>query len=254
MRFIKYFQAIYSDTKKHIMLFSIIGTVALLINNVLSKFTNNLLSNHLIVAPDSAFEIMLEIGFGILIWFYIFGYEYKFLNNIMNDSEIILPEFNGEVFLTACKMTPIFILWQIYFFILTFLTGIFTITTGNLLYYFLAGTVMLFITPFVFMIYVKFSKDFKYTNDVISPKTLLKYIDKSIVDVVFWCLEFGIYGFLFFALLIGYMGWALNLSEQIPRLIATLGGMCFAAYIFVIFKLIFGIGIAKIVKEKILTK
>lgn len=253
MRTLNYFKSIYSGEdalRKHLLLFSITGILTLLINNILSGITGNILTEQLTVQPSSVSEYLIDIVFAGLLWFHIFGYEYKFLNNIMNDGEITLPEFDSEVFLTFCKMIPIFILWQIYFFVLTFFTGVYTFATNDLVYYFLAGTFMLFITPFVFMIYVKFAKDFEYTKNVLSPRALIKIIDKGLVDVVIWSIKLGAFALIPAAFMVGYMDWAINIESQIPRLIAYLAGLCIGAYIFMIFKLIYGLGIANIIKEK----
>jgi hypothetical protein len=253
MRTLNYFKSIYSGEdafRKHLLLFSITGILTLLINNILSGISGSILTVQLTVQPASFSECLVDFVFTGILWFHIFGYEYKFLNNIMNDGEITLPEFDSGVFLTFCKMIPIFVLWQIYFFVITFFTGIYTFATNDLVYYFLAGTFMLFITPFVFMIYVKFAKDFKYTKDVLTPLALIKIIDKGLVDVVIWSIKLGAFALIPAAFMIGYMDWAVNIDTQIPRLIAYLGGLCVSAYIFMIFKLIYGLGIANIIKEK----
>ena len=257
MDFVSYFKAIYcgkNAARKHILLFSVTGIVALLFNNMSTYFTNNLLSEQLTVGAASPAEFAVDFTFGVLLWLHIFGYEYKFLSGIMNDGELTLPEFDHDVMATFGKMFPLFFLWQIYFFVITFFTGIYTVATKDLVYYFLAGTLMLFFTPFVFMIYIKFSKDFKYTKDVLVPWSIIKYIDKGLVDVVIWSVKFGAYAILPIAFLVGYMEWATQITPQTPRLIAYLAGICVGSYIFTVYKLIYGIGMAKIVKEKILSK
>lgn len=255
MDFVSYFKQLYSGKdvwRKHLLLFSVVGITALLLNNVASAFTNNILSDQLTVAPNSTVELLLEFGFGVILWFHIFGYEYKFLSDIMNDRDITIPEFDDDILLTSFKMVPIFLLWQIYFVAVSFFTGIYTIATQDLVYYFLAGTLLLFFTPFVFMIYVKFSKDFKYSRDVVIPWYIARYIDRGLVDVVIWSIKFGAYALLPAAFFVGYMDWAIHLTSQLPRLIAYLGGLCVSSYVFTIFKLIYGLGMAKIVKEKVL--
>ena len=239
MEFVNYLKEIYADKdviRKHLLLFSITGIVVLLFNNIASTFTNDLLSDQLTLGPSSKGEFVIDFVFGGVLWLHIFGYEYKFLSGIMNNGKITLPEFDHDILATFGKMFPIFIIWQIYFFIITFFTGIYTVATRDLVYYFLAGTLMLFFTPFVFMVYVKFSKDFKYTKDVLVPWTLVRYIDKGLIDVVLWSIKFGAFALIPAAFIVGYMDWAIHISPQLPRLIASLGGICVGAYIFIILK------------------
>jgi hypothetical protein len=255
MDFVSYFKQLYSGKdalRKHLLLFSVVGVMALLLNNVASAFTNNILTEQITVGPDSTIEIFMESFFGIVLWFHIFGYEYKFLSDIMNNRKVTIPEFDDEVLFTSFKMVPIFLLWQIYFFAVSFFTGIYTIATQDLVYYFLAGTLLLFFTPFVFMIYVKFSKDFKYTRDVIIPWYIARYIDRGLVDIVLWTVKFAAYTLIPAAFFVGYFDWAIHINSQLPRLIAYLGGICICSYIFTVYKLIYGLGMAQIVKEKFL--
>ena len=254
MDFVSYFKQLYSGEgvlRKHLLLFAVAGIMALLLNNVASSYTNTLLSDSITIAPMSVQEIIIDFAFGGILWLHIFGYEYKFLSNIMNDKPITLPEFDSEVFITFCRMLPMFFVWQLYFVFVFYMTLSYTISSKSLLYYFLIGSLMLFVTPFVFMIYVKFSKDFKYSTEILEPWHIAKYIDKGLVDVVIWSVKFASYALIPAAFMVGYMDWAINITLPIPRLVAYLIGLCAGSYIFIIFKLIYGIGMANIVKEKI---
>ena len=124
MEFVTYLKEIYAGKdaiRKHLLLFSITGIVLLLFNNIVSTYTNDLFSEQLTIGTSSTIEFVVDFVFGATLWLHIFGYEYKFLSDIMNDGKITLPEFDHEILATFGKMFPVFFLWQIYFFVITFL-------------------------------------------------------------------------------------------------------------------------------------
>ena len=250
------FQKIYSGkgvVKKHLTLFSIVGILALLGNCVVSYNANSLFSSMITVAPSEE-EVKVFLAFVIYFWAYIFGYEYKFINSVMNSENIELPQFESNVLDVFIKMFPVFLVWQIYFFIISYFTGKYTLLTNNLLCYFIFGTIMLFFTPFVFMLYVKFAKDFKYGKDVFLPWAIVKNIDRGLVDVVVLGVKYFLYVIIPVAFFTGYFEWVFTMQAELIRLVAYLIGICFAAYVFVIYKLVYGVAIAKIVKEKIINR
>lgn len=254
MELTEIFKKIYSGDmvkRKHITLFSLSGIFALLLNSVLSYFGNNLLSSMPTISP-SDLEVRIYLGFLIYFWAYLFGYEYKFIHKIMNDSSIAIPCFDRQVLDVFFKVLPLFLLWQVYFFAVSYFTAKFTITTSSLFCYFFFGTIMMVFTPFVFMIYAKFAKDFKYTRDVIYPWAIIKYIDRGLVDIVVLGVKYLIFAIIPVAFFIGYFDWISGFSEQSVRLIGYLFGISFAAYIFIIFKLVYAVAVAQIVKEKVL--
>ena len=256
MELTEIFKRIYSGEqvkRKHITLFSIAGILALLLNSVVSYFGNNLLSNMPTISP-SPLEVKIYLAFLLYFWAYLFGYEYKFINKIMNGFEVTLPKFNSKVLDIFFKMIPMFLLWQLYFFAVSYFAGKYTITTKSLFYYFIFGTLMLVFTPFVFMIYAKFAKDFKYSKDVVLPWYIVKYIDKGLVDIVVLGVKYALYAIIPVAFFIGYFDWISGFQDKVVHLAAYLFGISLAAYVFIIYKLVYSVAVAEIVKEKVLSE
>ena len=70
------------------------------------------------------------------------------------------------------------------------------------------------------------------------------------MDVIKFFIEFCIVAALPVFALIGFFDWVFSIKEPTQKLCATLICLCVASYVFVIFKYVFSLGLAKIVKEK----
>lgn len=257
MEAFKYLKLIYSgenSIKRHITLFSIIGLCVLMLNNVISSFGNNLIFSFITTASISNIELFLDFFFGMCLLVLIIGYEYVFIHNVISKDEIALPELEADSYSTFFRMLPIFVIWQLYYTIATVTGGIILTILNNSTYTYIFSAIMLCLTPFVFMLFIKFAYDFKYTKDTFFPWTIFKYLNKCLIKIIILLFQTCIVLALPAFGLIGYTDWALSLKEQPVNLAASLSCICFWAYFFVIFKFIFGIGLAKIVKENFITE
>lgn len=239
-----------SAVSRHLTLFAICGILGLSFFNLFSTFGNYFNFPIVLVPLKSNLEIWFNIILSVIILGYLMGYEYKILHSFLNTDKVELMEFDSKSINIFFKILPVFLLWQTYFWLFSFLGGYFTLKTQNSLYFYVFSVIMLFITPFVMVVYLSFAKDFKYSPEIISPLTLFKCIDKTIIDIVLLCVCFGLITILPVGFLIGYFDWVFSLISKNAQLIGLIFGFCLSNYLFVIFKLVFCLGIAKITKEK----
>lgn len=255
MEVINYLKQLYKGKGaiyRHITLFSILGIMVILLNNIFATVTNSLALNFFIAKPSSNIELILDFFVGFLLMFYILGYEYKFINNIINSDEISLPEFNSQPFGTFFKILPVFLLWQLYYMLISYFGNHYINTFQSSVYSYIFNTVLLCLIPFILMIYIRYSADFKLTKEVILPWVIFKYIDGTIVDIVVWCVEFGIFIIIPSLVIFGFAEAILTIKNDLVKLACIILGLSINAYIITIFRLVFNIGISKIVKKKFL--
>ena len=256
MEALKYLKQIYSGEKalsRHITLFSIIGLIVLMFNNVISDVGNSILFSLITTTPVSDIEFVLNFFFGTCLILLIFGYEYVYIHQAISEDKIELPELEANSYSVFFKMLPIFILWQFYYTIVSIIGGIIlaTVKFSGLSYLF--SSFMLCLTPFLFMIFINFSYDFKYKKEIFFPWTIFKYLNKSLMDVMKFFIDFCIVAALPIFALIGFADWALSIKGPTYKLCASLSCLCISCYVFVIFKYVFSLGLAKIVKEKFIS-
>ena len=255
MQAFNYLKMIYSGKnaiKRHITLFSIIGIVVLMLNNVLSDIGNNIMFTLITSADISDTEMILDFFFGACLLILIFGYEYVFIHQAMAKNEISLPELDSDSYSAFFKMLPIFILWQFYYTVVTVIGGIILAILKNPTCSYLFSAIMLCLTPFVFMVFIKFAYNFKYSREIFFPWTIFKYMNKSLMQVMIFFLQFCLIAALPVFALIGFGDWAFAIKNPTHKLVASLLWLCTVSYTFVIFKYVFSLGLTKIVKEKFL--
>ena len=253
MEALKYLKLLYSGenaTKRHITLFSIIGLIVLMWNNVISAFGNNLIYPFITTVEITNVELFLELFFGVCLLFLLFGYEYVFIHKVMNENTTELPELESDSYSVFFKMLPIFILWQFYYTVVSVVGGGVLAVIKNSVASYIFSSVMLCLTPFVFMVFINYAYDFKVRKEIFFPWTIIKYLNKSMMDVIKFFIEFCIVAALPVFALIGFFDWFFSIQDPTQKLCATLICLCVASYVFVIFKYVFSLGLAKIVKEK----
>ena len=80
---------------KHITLFSILGIVVILLNNVVAAWgTSAFYFDFFAIAPSSRFELWLTLTVCILLMIYLFGYDCKFLYSKFQNNDSVLPEMD----------------------------------------------------------------------------------------------------------------------------------------------------------------
>lgn len=235
--------------EKHLILFSIVGLMMIMANNICSILFNNILINHITTMPANDVEVYIDFFFGLIFWFYLMGYEYLFINNYLNKKEICLPDFTDKPASVFFKMFWVFVVWQVYFAIFSYICFSVLINMKSTLYSYLLATIMLAITPFVFMIYVNYAKDFKFKKHTINPLIIIKYIDTTLIDVVIWGIKFGLFSLIPISIITCLMKFATTAQTNVGEISIYLLSLCIGGYLFVITKLIYSIGISNIVAK-----
>ena len=248
-----YIKQLYTCDKafeKHLILFSMVGLIMISANNIFSTMFNNILVSHITTMPVNEVELFIDFFVGIILWFYLIGYEYLFINNYLNKKELCLPDFTKKPSIIFFKMFWIFAIWQIYFVLFSYVCVCVLVNMSNTIYSYLLATIMLSITPFVFMIYVNYAKDFKFSNLIINPFIIIRYMDTSLIDVVIWGIKFGLFSLIPISIIAILTRFAATAQTGVVQISLYLLLLSIGGYLFVIMKLIYSIGISDIVTKK----
>ena len=157
MEVFKYLKQIYKGNfslANHIMLFSLLGILAILLNNVFAYVGSGLVYfTFFAVPPANKVELSINLFFAILIMLYLFGYEYKFINQNFHNETFALPKFDLIPSVMLLKVLPLFFMWQIYYLFILIL-GSFILLSDN--YYSLAYIAGRHLLLFIHMIVYKY--------------------------------------------------------------------------------------------------
>lgn len=189
---------------KHIMLMLLFIFPALFCG-ILSCFENNFKGLEPVLFILASVFLVLSIIPGIS----LLGYYVSFIHNRLNNIEGI-PFLDKEVLFNGLKSIPVFFVWGFYSFIL-FLSALFliflasftasTLVDDNLIKVLLVILFLLFfmllififsllISPFILLVYVKYSENFKYSAEIFNPLTIISYMRKAFKDTIFTCFKF----------------------------------------------------------------
>ncbi len=238
----------------HITLFSILGIVVILLNNVVAAWgASAFYFDFFAIAPSSRFELWLTLTVCILLMIYLFGYDCKFLYSKFQNNDSVLPEMDLVPMSMFFKSFPVFVLWQMYYAVL-FVIGVLFLPTNNSTMVYLAASLLVCSIPFMNLIFVKFISDFKYSKDVLLPSSIFKYIDKCFLSLIGLIL-----GILLLAILpCGLVLWVSKFAHKIVseplKLSVYLASICVFIYFITILKFVYLDGLVKIVKSKILNQ
>ncbi|MBQ8460548.1 hypothetical protein IJ541_10670 [bacterium] len=221
-----------------------------MLNNVFAAWGNAVLISFFSVPPSTNLELALDCAFGLLILLFLFAYEYKFINKIMNEDIVELPDLNIETFGIFFKILPLFIIWQIYFIIIALCGTFICIKINNTSISYIFASIMLCITPFISMIFTEFSKDFKFKKEYFNPFYIFKFLDKTLSDVIILFLDLCIVMIIpacIFYLIFDYAG---SIKSETIKLGTYLGTTCLSVYTGFIMKYLYCAGIAHTVKTR----
>lgn len=253
MEVIKYLKQIYLGKKAlstHIMLFSLCGIMVILLVKYAASWANLLVPDFFILPPSTNQELFLEASFGVFISIYLIGYGFKFINNIYDKEKVFLPDFTLSEISILLKMLPVIIIWLLYYISTTFCGMYFLLTYNQLVLSYIFASVMVCLTPFILMKYVTFASDFKYSYEIFNPKTILKYLDRALGDVIYLSLEVFIMLLIPIAIIYFSFRYATTLSSDSLKLGLRLGGLCIGTYILFVANLIYYAGLARIIRKK----
>lgn len=256
MEVIKYLKQLYlgkNALANHITLFSLLGMLVILLNNVAAYIGTGLVYfNFLAVPPNSKLEFSLDLFFGILISLYLFGYEYKFINENFHDQKIELPEFDLIPSVMILKIFPLFFLWQIYYVLVLSLGSFLLFTFGNMTLVYVFVSLAICTLPFIHMILVKYAYDFSFDRILTCPSTVFKYLDKTLGDIIFLFLQICLLAIIPVGIVCFIAMAAKRISLEPYKLSVYLFDICIGLYFINILKYVYIAGLMNIVKKKLL--
>ena len=251
MKTFDYLKQLYNGEnafQNHISLFSLIGIMVILLNNVMSVFWNKLLVNFFSVPPSSSLELWLDMFFGLLILVYLLGYRYRYINSVLNGGDGSLVDFNLEPFVVILKVFPMVVLWHIYMIIFSAVGTAVLMAVEHTGLYYLFASVIICLTPFLYLILIDFSKNFKYERKYFSPKLIFAFVEKYLGGVVYLVLELFIISIIPVGIVTGLLFSAKFVNAEILKLGFQLGALCCGVYFAVILKYVLSRGLAELVK------
>lgn len=183
MGIVDYFNKIYTGKEnilKHICLFSMLGILAILSSRCFAYYFG---FSYFGYAPASRTETALSQLFSIIIIVYNIGYIYNFAHNLQKDEKSALPDISFEPFYIFIKIIPILIVWTIYIVLAVLLgLGLFNLK-NNLREMILYYGLILFIIPFIHIVWVKYSKNFSINFKYYNPLIIIKVISKFLLPM-----------------------------------------------------------------------
>ncbi len=186
-----YLKNIYSGRENlltHIILFSLCGILAV----VFSKFSASYLGIFYLGYPLTSGLMTYVCSFlMIIISMFMFGYIYSYSNALFKDPKSKLPDVNSEVYVAFFKMLPIVLFWFLIIIMLIFLgLSIFSLQSEPIKS-FVYNFLLLFLFPYINVIFVLYSKDFNLKPALYKPLNFIKIIRKigfPITVLVFKCI------------------------------------------------------------------
>ena len=186
-----YVKNIYSGRENiltHLILFSLSGIFAILFG----KFSAFYLGTFYFGYPLASENLVSVCTFFLtIVGMFMFGYIYSYSNVLYKDLKTKLPDVNSEIYLAFFKMLPIMLFW---FFIVIMLIfaglSIFNLQSEpikSLLY----NSLILLSFPYINVMFVLYSRDFKFRPALYRPSNFLKIIRKigiPITVLVFKCI------------------------------------------------------------------
>lgn len=254
MEVLKQLKQIYTNKNaaaNHITLFSMVGLFILFLCKYTASWANMFYQKFFIAPPSNAVELWFYLFALMLIFVYLIGYGYKVVNISLNNSTLVLPEFNLEPFYVFVKMIPLFLFWSIYF-IAAAILGLYIFSVyENVAFAYVYDAVLLCLIPFILMIFNLFAMNFKYDKRLFFLAILGKALDRTLGDVIFLSMQI----FIIEAVLLACLMLALNVfkfvSGDLLSLSVKLFLVCIGVYFSVIVKYLYFVGLGKIAEEKL---
>lgn len=251
MRTFDYLKQLYSGRnvlQNHISLFSLIGIMVILLNNVFSVLWNKLLVNFFSVPPSSSLELWLDMFFGFLILIYLLGYRYRYINSVLNGGDGSLVEFNLEPFVVILKVFPMIVLWHVYMAIFAAVGTAVLMSVGHVGLYYLFASVVICLTPFLYLILIDFSKDFKYERKYFSPRRIFLFLEKYLGGVIYLFVELFVISLIPAGIIAGIFFSVKFVQAEALKLGLQLAALCLGVYFAIILKYVLSRGLAELIK------
>lgn len=256
MEVFKYLKQIYKGENTlpyHIMLFSLLGILAILLNNVFAYLGSGLVYfTFLAVPPSNKIEFSINLFFAILIVLYLFGYEYKFINQNFHNEKFALPNFDLIPSVMVLKMLPLFFTWQVYYLAVLILGTFALLSFGNITLSYIFYSLLICMLPFMHLIFITFTYDFSLDKSLANPFVIFKYLDKTLTDVIYLFIQIIVLAIIPAAVVYGIAYGAHKIMSEPYKLSLYLLDLCLALYFMSILKFVYISGLMKIVKDKFL--
>lgn len=236
---------------RHLSLFSLVGVLVIVFLKYTASLGNMFVYNNFFISvPATNIELWCYLFVGILLFFYLIGYGFKFANQVFFSKETLLPDFTLAPFYVFMQYVPMFIIWNIYF-LGMILFGWFVLSFFNLsILIYLYFAIILCLIPFCILIFVAYSKKLRFESRFFSTLTLFKVLDKTLGQMISHTLSC-----IFLAIAPILLVENLLISDSLEKLSALsfavkLAMLCVDAYILVILLYVFYCGCVSIIQKK----
>lgn len=248
MNILKIIKELYSGKENliaQLTIFALIGIMSISFNEVISVFTGNTL--YAVFTTPSNEEVVIFSMLGIMIFIFFTGYLYKFVHDSYKNEVTALPSVSMNCFTTFLKVFPVMCVWGIYLGILAF-AGIALFRIYEVQFY-LYFAFLLILLPFINMVFIKFSKDFKYDLKIFNPVHVVFIIRKTFFKVLLFVLQFITLG-LIISVINGFLlKTAINGQSRTIQLILVLTVICTCSYLHQVLNLAYYKGLTEIIKK-----
>jgi len=228
-----------------ITIFALVGIMAIAFNEVVSVFTGNTL--YAVFTVPSNNEVIIFSMLGIMIFIFFTGYIYKFVHENYEFETASLPSVSMNCFITFVKIFPVMLVWVIYLCVMGLL-GLFLFGTTSIKFY-VYLTFLLIILPFINMVFIKFSKDFKYSLRIFSPLIIAEFMKKAFMKVFLFMLQFVVLGLIISGINVFLLKLSMEGQSRTVQLISVLTTICIISYAHQILNLAYYKGLTEIIKK-----
>lgn len=226
-------------------IFALIGIMAISFNEVFSVFIGNTL--YAVFTVPSNNEVIIFSMLGIMIFIFFTGYLYKFVHDSYENETVSLPSISMNCFTTFVKVFPVIFVWGIYLAIMMYI-GLILFGINHIVFYGYSILLLILLT-FINMIFIKFSKDFKYHLKYFNPLIIIDFMKKTFGKVFVFLIQFIILGLIISKVNLFLLKLSINGQSRTVQLISVLTVICLISYFQQILNLAFYKGLTDIIKE-----
>jgi hypothetical protein len=222
-----------------LILFSICGILFLLFCKISANTGfGYLLSDFYLVPSATNFEKYLCLIVFIVLFIYLIGYSFNLFNSFEKKG---FPDFDLKPFCIFLKVLPLLITWTFY---------IIAITLGGMLLTSLKviSLFLLCCLPFVWINFLKFSKDLQLRKVYFSLYCFLKNICKYFGILIFYSFKFLLFESVILFILVKFYVVVHIHNSPIELALQLLYG-CFVFYIVVLLQLGYALGLSREIEK-----
>ena len=225
---------------RHISLFALISIWLIFFLKYTASWGNMLVyNNFFITVPSTNYELWMYLFGGILLFFYLIGYGFKFSNQCFFDKKTLLPDFTLNPFYVFMLYLPMFLVWNSYFIIFAVLGWLLLSIVNISMLFYIYYAIMLCLIPFVVLVFVVFSKKNRYDRKFFKLGTLFYVLEKTLGDMIILFFEYILLVAIPVLMILNVFNAELweNVTELLFAL--KLAVLCFSAYLLQVLLLIF---------------